>query len=144
MAKVERSILIKTGPEVLDAITEDGNRLPEWYAGIEEASPDAEYPDPGSKIVLSYKSAGINFDITQTVLERIPGKGAKYQMEGMVTGTSTWTYVPEEDGTRITAVFDYEMSGGALGKLADKLIVERMNTENLEKSLENLKRLAEG
>jgi hypothetical protein len=36
------------------------------------------------------------------------------------------------------------MPGGGLGKIADKLVVERMNTSNLEKSLENLKAYFEG
>jgi hypothetical protein len=144
MAKVERSILIKTTGEALDAITADGTRLTEWYVGIEKAEPDATYPDPGGKMVNTYKAAGATFEITQTVLERVEGKSAKYKMEGMITGVNEWTYVPEGDGVRVTASFDYEMAGGALGKIADKLVVEKMNAENLEKSLENLKKLAEG
>ena len=65
-------------------------------------------------------------------------------MEGMITGTNHWVYKPEGEGTMIKAIFDYEMPGGVLGKLADKMVVERMNIENLEKSLNNLKKLAEG
>jgi uncharacterized membrane protein len=144
MAKVERSILINASPEVLDGITMDGKRLTEWYTGVQKAEPDDKYPEPGGKIVLSYKSAGITFDLTQTVLEWVPGQSAKYKMEGMITGTNHWTYVPEGDGMRVTSTFEYEMPGGALGKVADKLVVEKMNAENLEKSLENLKKLAEG
>ena len=40
--------------------------------------------------------------------------------------------------------FEYEMPGGGVGKLVDRLLAERMNAQNLEKSLENLKALAEG
>jgi hypothetical protein len=36
------------------------------------------------------------------------------------------------------------MPGGALGKIVDKLVVERMNARNLEASLENLKALVGG
>jgi len=36
------------------------------------------------------------------------------------------------------------MPGAALGKVLDKLVVERMNAKNLEKSLSNLKSLVEG
>jgi hypothetical protein len=144
MAKVERSILINASPETLDAITSDGKRLPEWYAGIEKAEPDGTFPEVGGKMVNTYKSAGITFEITQTVLERVPGKSAKYKMEGMITGVNEWVFEPEGDGIRVTAIFDYEMPGGALGKVADKLVVEKMNVENLEKSLEGLKKLAEG
>lgn len=144
MAKVERSILIKASPEVLDAITSDGKRLPEWFAGVEKAEPDDTFPEVGGKMVTTYKSAGATFELTQTVIERVEGQSAKYKMEGMITGTNHWVFAPEGDGIRVTVTFDYEMPGGALGKVADKLIVEKMNTENLEKSLENLKKLAEG
>ncbi len=144
MAKVERSILIHASGDQIDVITRDGKRLAEWYAGVEKAEPDEVYPNPGGKIVMTYKSGGAKFDITQTVLERTEGQGAKYQMEGMITGTNSWVFTPQEGGTLVTATFDYEMPGGVLGKLADKMIVERMNTENLEKSLENLKKLVEG
>ena len=144
MAKVERSILINASGDKIDEITGDGKRLTEWYAGVEKAEPDATYPNPGGKIVMTYKSGGAKFDITQTVLERIQGQSAKYQMEGMITGTNHWVYTPEGEGTSVKATFDYEMPGGILGKLADKVIVERMNIENLEKSLNNLKVLVEG
>ena len=144
MTTVERSILINASGDEIDKITGDGRRLPEWYAGIEKAEPDDMYPDVGGKIVLTYKSAGTKFDIIQTVLERTEGQSAKYQMEGMITGTSEWRYSPEEEGTSVTATFKYEMPGGVLGKMVDKLVVERMNIENLEKSLDNLKRLTEG
>jgi coenzyme Q-binding protein COQ10 len=143
MTKVERSILINAPVEKIDNITRDGKRLTEWYAGIEKAVPDDVYPEPGGKITLAYKSGGVKFDITQTVLERNEGQGAKYKMEGMVTGTNIWAFAVEDQGTRVTATFEYEMPGGVLGKVADKLVVERMNNENLEKSLENLKKLAE-
>ena len=144
MAKVERSILINASSDQIDVITRDGKRLAEWYAGVEKAEPDDVYPNPGGKIVMTYKSGGAKFDITQTVLERTEGQSAKYQMEGMVTGTNQWVFTPEGAGILVTATFDYEMPGGVLGKLADKMIVERMNIENLEKSLENLKKLSEG
>ena len=78
------------------------------------------------------------------MLERTEGQSAKYKMEGMITGTNHWVFTPEGEGTLVKATFDYEMPGGVLGKLADKMIVERMNIENLEKSLNILKKLVEG
>jgi carbon monoxide dehydrogenase subunit G len=144
MAKVERSIFINASPESIDAITADGTRLTEWYAGVEKVEPDATFPELGGTMKTTYKSAGITFELTQTVVERVPGQTATYKMEGMITGTNHWVYTPEGEGTQVTATFDYEMPGGALGKVADKLVVEKMNTENLEKSLEGLKKLAEG
>lgn len=64
-------------------------------------------------------------------------------MEGMITGINEWVYTPEGEGTLVAATFDDEMPGGVPGRMADRLVVERINDENLEKSLKNLKKLAE-
>jgi uncharacterized membrane protein len=144
MTELERSIVIKGTAEEIEAITADGNRLPEWYAGLEEAAADDVFPEPGGKVKMVYKSAGITFDMSQTSLEYEPCKGGKYQMEGMLTGVYESLLEAVDEGTRFTLKFDYEMPGGGVGKLVDKLVVERMNAKNLEDSLENMRALVEG
>ncbi len=144
MTELERSIVIKGTAEEIEAITADGNRLPEWYAGLKEATADDVFPEPGGKVKMVYKSAGITFDMSQTSLEYEPCKGGKYKMEGMLTGIYELLLEPLDEGTRFTLKFDYEMPGGGVGKLVDKLVVERMNAKNLEDSLENMKALVEG
>jgi uncharacterized membrane protein len=135
--------LINAPVDAIEAITDDARRLPEWYAGIEKAEPDDVYPEVGGKLDLVYKASGITFNLTQTLLERVPGQSGVFQMDGMITGTNRMTFAPEGEGTRVTMGFEYEMPGGGVGKLVDRLLVERMNAQNLEKSLENLKGLLE-
>jgi uncharacterized membrane protein len=144
MTTVERSISINSPVEAIEAIMDDARRLPEWYAGIEQADPDDVFPEPGGKVDIVYKAAGVTFSLTQTSLERVPGRGGVNQMEGMITGTNHLTYTPEGEGIRVTMRFEYQMPGGGLGKVVDRLLVERMNAQNLEKSLASLKTLAEG
>ena len=144
MTTLERSIFINASPEAIEAVSLDGWRLPEWYAGIEQAEPDDVYPEPGGRADVVYKAAGVTFNIIMTSLELTRGQSSAYQMEGMITGTNRWTFTPEGEGTWLIATFEYEMPGGVLGKVADRLVVERMNAENLERSLENLKALVEG
>ena len=143
MATMERSLFINAPVDAIEAITLDGQRLPEWYAGIEQAEPDDLYPEPGGIVDMVYKAAGISFDLQMTSLELVRGQSGTYRMEGMITGTNYWTFTPEGDGTWVTAKFEYEMPGGILGKAADKLVVERVNAQNLQQSLNNLKVLAE-
>jgi uncharacterized membrane protein len=144
MTTVERSVLINTPVDAIETIMDDARRLPEWYAGIEQADSDDVFPEPGGKVDMVYKAAGITFTLTQTSLERVPGQGGVNQMEGMITGTNHLTYTPEGEGIRVTMRFEYQMPGGGLGKVVDRLLVERMNAQNLERSLANLKTLAEG
>ena len=37
MTTLERSVVINATPEAIDKISTDPSRLPEWYAGIQEA-----------------------------------------------------------------------------------------------------------
>jgi uncharacterized membrane protein len=144
MTTLERNVLINASADDIQAISDDPARLPEWYAGIEQAEGDGVFPEPGGKVELVYKAAGITFNLTQTSVERVAGQSGVNQMEGMITGTNRMTFAPEGEGTRVTMSFEYEMPGGGIGKVVDRLVAERMNAQNLEKSLENLKTLAEG
>ena len=72
------------------------------------------------------------------------GQFLSLKLDGMITGTSRWVYTPEGNGTtRVTCLFEYEMPGGGLGQALNKLVVERMNNDNVEKSLNNLKTILE-
>jgi uncharacterized membrane protein len=144
MTTLERNVLINASADDIQAISDDPARLPEWYAGIEQAEGDGVFPEPGGKVELVYKAAGITFNLTQTSAERVAGQSGVNKMEGMITGTNRMTFAPEGEGTRVTMSFEYEMPGGGIGKVVDRLVAERMNAQNLEKSLENLKTLAEG
>jgi carbon monoxide dehydrogenase subunit G len=145
MAVVERSIVVQASPEDIDAVTSrNPEGWPDWYVGIEAVEADDVFPEVGGVLNVTYKAAGVTFHLTQTVTEYEPGHKQVFKLEGMISGTNTWTLHPEASGTRITAVFDYQMPGGGIGKVVDKLLVERMNTKNLEESLENLKAMLEG
>lgn len=143
MAKVERSILIRAKPEEIEAINNDVNRMTEWFAGLEKAISDGVYPNPGGKLKLTYKAAGIAFETITTSLEYEYARVGRYKMEGMLTGNYEEILEPAEGGTRFTMKFDYQIPAGSLGKIIDRLFVEKMNVKNLEDSLKNLKALVE-
>jgi len=81
--------------------------------------------------------------VTETVVDYQPDKLQLFQMEGMLSGRARWELTPEGDGTRLTATFDYALSGGVFGKIADAFIVKRLNTKSLEEGLNNFKALVE-
>jgi uncharacterized membrane protein len=140
---VEKSIVIHATPAEVDAVTLDGNRLPEWYAGVQSAVPDAAYPEAGSTVNMVYRSSGVNFKMSMTSLRLVRGESLLLKMDGMITGKNRWFYTPEEEGTRVNCRFEYDMPGGSIGQAVNKLVIERMNVQNLEKSLENLKQVVE-
>ncbi len=144
MTLLERSTLIHASLEAIDAIAMDCGSWPEWYPGVQQATPDDVYPQVGGKINIAYKTSGLSFTLTFTLVDYVFGQTVAYDIAGMMSGNTRYILEPQADGVMMTARFDYTVPGGGLGKIADKLVIERMNAENLEKSLANMKAILEG
>jgi uncharacterized protein YndB with AHSA1/START domain len=143
MAIVQRTVQIKASPQETMARLSDASRWPDWYPGMTEINIAAPFPEEGGQVAFKAKSAGMSIPITETVLDYQPDKLQLLQMEGMLSGRARWELTPEGDGTRLSTTFDYALPGGVFGKLADALIVKRMNGKTLEEALNNFKRLVE-
>lgn len=144
MAHVERDIVISAPLDVIYNYGATPENLPSWYAGVVAVNPDGVWPQVGGQIGITYHASGLDFELTATVLTHNPPHEFAFQMDGMITGTSTWTYVDEGGSTHAYVAFDYDLPGGVLGQVADKLVVEQMNIANGEQSLANLKAICEG
>ena len=55
-----------------------------------------------------------------------------------------WSFASTPKGTEIRFLYDYELPGASLGKVIDKIFVERQNRKDVEKSMQRLKTLLEG
>jgi uncharacterized protein YndB with AHSA1/START domain len=143
MAIVQRNVQIKASPQETMALLSDASRWPDWYPGMREIEIAAPFPQEGGKVAFKVKSAGMPMTITETVLEYEPGKLQLLQIEGMMSGRARWELTPEGGGTRLTTTFDYALPGGVFGKVADALIVRRMNAKSLEEALHSFKALVE-
>jgi carbon monoxide dehydrogenase subunit G len=143
MAIVQRNVQIKASPQETMVLLSDAGRWPDWYPGMTEINVAGPFPEQGSKVAFKVKSAGMSMSITETVLEYEPDKLQLLQMEGMLSGRARWELTPEGNGTRLTTTFDYALPGGVVGKLADALMVKRMNGKSLEEALDNFRALVE-
>jgi uncharacterized protein YndB with AHSA1/START domain len=143
MAIVQRNVQIKASPQETMALLSDARRWPEWYPGMTELKVAAPFPEEGGKVAFKVKSAGMSMPIAETVLDHQPGKLQLLQMEGMLSGRARWELTPEGDATRLTTTFDYALPGAVFGKIADALIVKRINGKSLEEALHNFKALVE-
>jgi carbon monoxide dehydrogenase subunit G len=143
MTSVQRNVQIDASPQETMALLSDASRWPDWYPGMMGIDITAPFPEAEGKVVFKVKSAGVSMTITETVLDYQPDKLQLLQMEGMLSGQARWELSPEGDGTRLTTTFEYALPGGVVGKLADALMVKRMNGKSLEDALKNFKALVE-
>ena len=59
-------------------------------------------------------------------------------------GRGIWRYEPREGGTRFVTVFDYDVRGGALGRLLDRIAFRPLMQLATEWGFETLRRWCEG
>jgi len=100
----------------------------------------------GTVIESSYLALGIRFPCTTRVLDAsLKPEGFRWTgvVEGPVGGKHVWTHVPKGAATEVTADIEYRVPGALLGKIANRLIIERIVEGNLEQTLQNLKMLCE-
>src|SRR6516164_5088667 len=143
MAIVQREVHIDASPQETMAQLSDASRWPEWYPGMTELTVAAPFPEKEGKVAFKVKSAGVSIPVTESVIDYQPGRLQLFQMEGMLSGQARWELTPEGNGTRLTTTFDYTLSGGVFGRIADSLIVKRLNAKSLEQGLNNFKALVE-
>jgi carbon monoxide dehydrogenase subunit G len=144
MAIVRSSIQINASPQETMTQLSDARRWPDWYPGMSDLTVTDPYPDKGGSVTFKVKAAAISMPMTETVIDYQPGKLQLFEMKGALRGRARWELTPEGDGTLLTTTFDYALSGGVFGKMADALIVKRMNAKSLEQGLNNFKALVEG
>jgi uncharacterized membrane protein len=86
---------------------------------------------------------GVKFDGTSEYLEVVPNQRMNVKNTGGIPSTFDYRYVDDGGKTRVTMVVDYEVPGKLLGKIADRLVVERVNANAAENVLANLKAICE-
>jgi len=146
MAHISKNIIIEAPMEQVHAVGQDPQRWTSWLVGLGETEKMSGDGGAGTIVEHSYVMAGARIPVTTEILENSSGpEGAKIRAraQGPLDGKHTWTYEPVEGGTRVRLELDYRVPGAALGKIADRLIVERMQARSFEQSLENLKILCE-
>ncbi len=65
------------------------------------------------------------------------------EMSGTMTGKWIWSLEQDGQAVKVDFCIEYSVPGGILGKIANKLFLGRMNQNNVESTLHNLKAYCE-
>jgi len=124
----------------------DFKRYPEWNVAYPVTKEIIGQPRTvGTRIELTMRLLGRDIDSTATIAEIDPPRYMKLTGLSADGGKSTAIYrlTPAGEGADLEFEFEYELSAGILGNIADKLFVERTVERNLDHSAENFKALVE-
>jgi coenzyme Q-binding protein COQ10 len=147
VAHLHLTLMVEAPIDEVYRVARDPYNWSTWFAGL--SGPDRIRGDGevGTVADYSFVFAGMRFPATvevtdDTVLpEGVTWKG---KITGPLEGEQRWTYRPHGLETELIVEVDYAVPGALLGKVADKVIVERMMERNFHHSAENLKLLCEG
>jgi len=147
MAHIKDSIFIQASPEKVHAFAADPYKWSSWFVGLGEAKNVEGDNSPGTTVTHSYLMAGAHIPLTTRVTEhRAEADGSfrwKGENEGALAGWIAWDYEPTDDGTTVKFEIEYAVPGSVLGKVADRLFIERNQERAARHTLENLKHLVE-
>ncbi len=147
MTRIVKTVAIELPLEEAHTAARDPHHWTEWVAGLGDRGEVDGIGDVGSFGEFDLLMAGVHIPVRMEVLEDTHSPDRCFcrteTVGGGVRAVVTFTYTPQGAETLITAELDYELPGAVLGKIADRLLVERLEERSLEHTLGNLKVLAE-
>jgi hypothetical protein len=146
MGHVRQKTHIDVPPESVHAFVIDASRIAEWNSSVVEVRDVTGKLDTvGTSYTAILKLGGRQLE-TRWEVTRVEGQRLAEFVASSAAGgraTSTTTLEPAGGGADLTIEVDYELPGGFVGGMADKLFVERAIERDIRHSMENVKAICE-
>jgi coenzyme Q-binding protein COQ10 len=142
MAKVERSITINAPVDKVFAYISNPANEMEWFTSITDIR-DIKGQGVGQMYGYTYKMAGLPLKGESEVIEYTPNQRYVTKSKGGIVSTWTWTFSPEDSGTRLNVVVEYNIPVPVLGKVGEKLTLGQIERE-ADLAAANIKARLEG
>ena len=147
MSHIYKSILVNAPIDKVYKFARDPNRWNLFFVGLSAPDEIKGTGDAGTVVKHHFTMMGISFPITTKVVdEKLVGTKAYWKgaIEGPLTATNEWNYIAKgAEETEISINIDYTIPGKLLGKVVDKLLIERIQEKAAATTLENFKLLCE-
>ena len=144
MAQITRSIKINAPlSKVFDYVTNPGNWIKYVTSLVDVRNLSSNIPEAGTTFEWTYRMLGINNDGTGKIGDFEKDKKFSMEMEGAFPIKEIFTFQGDENLTELTFDIQYDVPGKVLGVIADKLVVERLNVNEIEAVLNKIKDLCE-
>ena len=144
MPRVETSNTINAPIEKVFDVIVDPKVTSQWSTGVSEVTNIKGNPwEKGSSTDLIYHVLGMKFTQHMVTSEIEKPRKVVYQMTGGFPGIAEFVLEPQGKATKVDIKIDYSVPGGILGKIANQLLLEKMNRNNIKSMAEGLKILCE-
>jgi uncharacterized membrane protein len=144
LTKIHRDVVVNTDPERCFDFIADPSLAPLFISSLYSIDPiEVEPRGAGNRWGFEYDMFGVPIRGESECIEfERPNKYVWRSIPGASTIDTTFSYTfqPENGGTRVSLDVEYQVPEQVLGgKIADKLVVERMNEHEADAAISNLK-----
>ena len=123
MMKMKKTLHVDAKPEEVQSIVLDSSVNPPGMT----MAPVYETPDrAGTVFEWSFKVAGVPQKGITVLTEYVPGERLSFRNLGALESTSTMTFEPENEGTRVTIDAASRMTMPLIGRFLDPLLKRGM------------------
>ena len=124
MPRIERTVDLPRPPEEVFAVLTDLERLPEWATIVVDTRDVSTSPlRAGATFCQTIRVLGQEIESEWRVIELQPPRVVSYEASSTMGGSLTMTQrlEPAELGTRVHLELDYELPGGVIGAVVDRV-----------------------
>ena len=143
--RVERTTHINAAPREVYDVVMDPRRLADWVTIHHHPEGSPRVPlQKGSELTQTLKLAGRRFKVHWHVIENEPCEHVVWEGRGPIASHARveYRFNSNDGGTEFSYVNEYDLPGGALGRVAGKA-VSRVTQKEVDGSLQRLKQLVE-
>jgi uncharacterized membrane protein len=143
--RVARTIHVAAPARAVYDVVMDPSRLGEWVTIHDHLEGNSASPlEKGSKLTQVLRLAGRKFTVHWNVVANEPCEHVVWEGRGPVASHARVEYRFESNdgGTDFSYVNEYDLPGGALGRIAGRAVA-RVTQKELEATLQRLKQLVE-
>lgn len=146
MTTIERTIDIQAPPQAVFRELTDLHRLDRWSTITASHEGPERTLQSGDEFKQTIRVAGVPLPTEWRCIECDPPHRVAYEATAPGGGRlhMEQAVIAAGDASRVELTVDYDLPGGFLGDVLDRLYVERRNEREAEHSLQNLKDLVEG
>jgi carbon monoxide dehydrogenase subunit G len=146
LGKASRSIEIEASPEKVFAFMCNMEKMNEITKGVEEAEYTSKGPiGVGTTRHVVGKAGRFKEESDMEITEFEKDRKVSMRTIGAsrVKMNVSQSFEPTAKGTKLTVTNDYEVPYSILGKLVDKIMVQKNIEKAMERNLENIKKALE-
>lgn len=142
MKSVKKSILIMATANDIYSLARDPERWGHWYANLAAPKIKNGNGEVGTIVECQYNLLGIHFPMSIEVTEDYSSaQECRWTglIKGPISGKQRCIYQQKDQGTEVIFEIEYSLPEGIIGKIADGVIVEKLQANSMMQTLESLK-----